>query len=323
MNGLLLSWERGSPKESRHVIQLRSYYEFLAQRLFFEYEPTKQSSTHPRRDFLSRLECWLASFDDKSHAMAAFKSIQYLFFAGISEYEELYRCAQEHHVAKWVMELSGISIFDANVDGKLVSALAGTWICPATDSLRINGFLHINGLKGHDVRTDWRALSILGDDKLIESYVKKKRIQRLVIVDDFVGAGDQFWGALSYAIKVFPGEILAVPLICCAEGLRKIKKEVEGVKATNVQISPVLVVPDNCMVGERRFDGEPKLFSKLRDAMLHGYGKMGINVAGNQYGSGKLGSLTILYSNCPNNSPPIYGLDAGGRWSPIFRRISR
>jgi len=164
---------------------------------------------------------------------------------------------------------------------------------------------------------------MLGDDDLIQKYVDRKQIKRLVIVDDFVGAGNQFWGSLSYAIKVFPGNILAIPLICCASGLRMIKRELEMAGIERVEVSPVLVVPDNCMVGETVMEGEPKLFSKMRKAMKFGYDKMRINTSGEEYGSGRLGSLTVLYSNCPNNTPPIYGLDAGGRWSPIFKRISR
>jgi len=297
---------------------LRSYYEFLAKRLFHEYEPTKHAMSNARRDFLKRIEAWLASFDSDLHALTAFKSIQYIFFAGQAEYEELYRCAYSHHIANWLMAKDEIGLFDADADAKLARSVRSTWICPATDSLRINGFLHINGLRGHDLRTDWRALSIVGDDASIVNYVARKKIKRLVIVDDFVGAGTQFWGALSYA-----GEILAIPLICCASGLRKIKQEVASARLGRVDISPVLVVPDNCMVGEAAVDGEPRLFANLRKAMKFGYEKMDIDVQGDEYGSGRVGSLTVLYSNCPNNTPPIYGLEASGRWSPIFRRISR
>lgn len=323
MTGILLQWERGRPDEARQVIALRSYYEFLAQRLYHEYEPTKHATANARRDFLKRLEAWLSGFENKSHAMTAFKSIQYIFFAGTAEYEELYRCAYSHHICSWVMNQENIGLFDLNVDEKVDQSVRKTWICPATDSLRINGFLHINSLRGHDLRTDWRSLSMLGDDDLIQKYVDRKQIKRLVIVDDFVGAGNQFWGSLSYAIKVFPGNILAIPLICCASGLRMIKRELEMAGIERVEVSPVLVVPDNCMVGETVMEGEPKLFSKMRKAMKFGYDKMRINTSGEEYGSGRLGSLTVLYSNCPNNTPPIYGLDAGGRWSPIFKRISR
>lgn len=323
MNGLLLQWERGRPSEAQQVIALRSYYEFLAERLFHEYEPTKHAMGNARRNFLRRLEAWLSGFDDKAHAMTAFKSIQYVFFAGTEEYEELYRCAYDEHISRWLMKQQSISLFDEDVEAKVGRELRKTWICPATDSLRINGFLHVNGIRGHDVRTDWRALSVLGDDAEISDYVRQRRIARLVIVDDFVGGGTQFWGALSYAMKVFPGEILAVPLICCASGMRSLKRNLLATGRENVTLSPVLTVPDNCMVGEYEIDGEPKLFTKLRRAMKFGYEKMGVNVNGDEYGSGRLGSLTILYSNCPNNTPPIYGLDAGGRWNPIFRRISR
>lgn len=323
MTGILLRWETGRPSRAGSVISLRSYYEFLAKRLFFEYEPAKLSTTNPRRDFLKRLERWLACFDDDAHALSAFKSIQYIFFAGSAEFEELYRCAYENNICRWLMEVKAIGLFEAKQDQKLQAAVRETWICPATDSLKIGSFLHINRLKGHDVRSDWRGHSVVGDDEKIKQYIARKKITRLVIVEDFVGSGRQFWTALEYAMKVFSQEILGVPLICCSSGLRYIKLELEKSGRNNVRLSPALVIPDNCMVGVERHDGEPELFPKLRETMAHGYAKMGIKVNGDQYGHGSLGNLTILYSNCPNNTPPIFGLDAGGKWSPIFQRISR
>ncbi|WP_458367887.1 phosphoribosyltransferase-like protein [Marinobacter shengliensis] len=45
-------------------------------------------------------------------------------------------------------------------------------------------------------------------------------------------------------------------------------------------------------------------------------------IEGEEFGYSKIGSLVALYSNCPNNTPPMYH-HLSTNWSPIFPRSSR
>lgn len=323
MTGPIQAWEIGPPDRAQVIIALRGYYEFMAQRLFSEYEITKSAPIRVQRNFIRRLDEWLNGFSSEQHQLAAFKSVQYLLFAGRNEHEELYRCAYQMNIVRWLADVTQTSFFDSNAETRIQRALARTWIAPATDSLRINEFLKIAGIKGHSLRTDWRGLSRLGDAERIRAYVDAERIERLVVIEDFVGSGKQFWSALSYAAALFDGPILALPLIICEVGRTNIERRIRELGRNNIALSPVLNAPLNCLVGREAQAGEPRGFTALRRAMRDGYRQMAITLNGEEYGWESIGSLTVLHSNCPNNVPPIFHCDAGGRWNPLFPRASR
>lgn len=65
------------------------------------------------------------------------------------------------------------------------------------------------------------------------------------------------------------------------------------------------------------------MFSGLRRAMKNGYVRMKVSMDGEEFGFDKTGSLTVLYSNCPNNVPPIYHFHGNSNWKPLFPRAKR
>ena len=323
---IIESWQRTEhptdPKRRNAAIRLRSLYELLAGQLFCQYEPTKIISPRITRDFLFRLERWLEGLPSDDERWAAFRSIEYLFFVGQDELEELYRCAYDHILVKWLIDRESLDIFSPDFDKGLQSAQEACWPCPVTDSLRINGFLHLTGLKGQDLRPDWISLRTLGSPEKIKAYTEKQGIKYLVLLEDFVGAGGQISRALKFAASVFDGPILVAPLIICAPGHRKIEADILAIDRENINYEPVVVVEDACLVGQTPNAGEPKLFEQLRKALKTSYKRIGANINGEEFGWKYVGSLSVMYSNCPNNTPPMYYYKSSN-WKPVFPRAPR
>nr|WP_171040039.1 hypothetical protein [Marinobacter shengliensis] len=156
--------------------------------------------------------------DSEEDQWIAFKSLEYFFFAGVNEYNELYRCAHEHCIIPWLVETNSLNIFDSTLEEKINSLIKNCWFCPVTDSLRINGFLHVTGIKGKSLRPDWLSLKDLGSVDKIEKYIRKHEISRLVLIEDFSGSGYQISRALKFAAENLKIPILLVPLIICDQG---------------------------------------------------------------------------------------------------------
>ncbi|WP_369969736.1 hypothetical protein AB8E26_05640 [Stenotrophomonas rhizophila] len=323
MAGVISRWETGEPARAQSVISLRRYYEFLSKKLFNEYEPTKTADIQVARDFMRRVDDWLECFSSDSHAISAFRSLEYIMFAGNGEYEELYRCAYRMNIVNWLIEGLPGRMFAENVDTTIKDALLKTWICPASDSLRINEFIKITGIATPREQPDFRTLREFCHEEKIKEYIAERNIERLIVLEDFVGSGRQFKGALEVAMQLFAGPILAVPLIICERGKANLVKYIAESGRANVELSPVMVVPQNCTASKQLTSGEPPSFIKLREAMKDGYDQIGMSLNGKQYGFDGIGSLVVLHSNCPNNVPPIYHAYGGGRWKPVFPRHQR
>ncbi|GGC76700.1 phosphoribosyltransferase-like protein [Vreelandella lutescens] len=302
---------------------LRALYETLAEHLYHQYEPTRGSSNaRLSRDFIVRLNEWLKCFRSEEDQWIAFKSIEYFFFAGQSEFDELYRCAFDHVIKPWIIDENNIDIFSAESTGILNQELAKIWPCPISDSLRINSFLHLTGLKGQSLRPDWMSLNSLGDPGKIKDFCDKENLKYLVLIEDFIGSGGQAARLLNFALSVFNGPILIIPLVICAQGDKKIRGKLEAIGRANVKYQPVTIVPEVCMVTEELQTQQPAFFDQLRVVLKNGYNIINQKMDGEEYGWKKTGSLIVLYSNCPNNTPPIYH-KVTDSWNPVFPRFDR
>lgn len=308
----------------RLAIRLRTHYELLAEKLFQQYEPIKKEARLTSRGFLSKLNIWLCNFDTEEQQWAAFRSVEYLFFAGQDEFEELYRCALQHKIVPWLIDQAQIDIFGIDAETQIDSELCACWPCPVTDSLRISAFLHISRMSGKPYRPDWASLKQFSCKEKIEEYKKTENIKYLVLLEDFVGSGGQVVRVLKFAFEVFTGPIFLVPLIICAPGDRKIRELISSSRRKDISYNPVLVIEDSCLISEIPQSSEPKLFAELRGAMDAGYKKIAKNeeLNGKGYGWEATGSLMVMHSNCPNNTPPIYHYSSSN-WQPLFPRAIR
>ncbi|MGS1120477.1 phosphoribosyltransferase-like protein [Rhodanobacter sp. UC4436_H3] len=316
-------WELNVERRNK-AMYLRGLYETMAIQLYGQYEPTRMVSHRVSRKFLKRVESWIDCFDNDDNKWAAFRSLEYLLFAGQAEFDELYRHAAENIIKPWLIDINSIDIFSPDAGKRIDEAIEQCWICPATDSLRINGFLHVSHMRGKSIRPDWYSLRELGSSSRIDDFVRNNGVKYLIILEDFSGTGNQLSRAIEYAAGVFKGPILAVPLIICAPGHKKMQRTVLSGNLQDVRYDPGLVISEDCLVGRDAIDGQPKLFPKLREAMKDGYRKIKREgeLNGKAFGYQGTGSLVVLYSNCPNNTPPIFHFD-GEIWRPPFPRSTR
>lgn len=191
-----------------------------------------------------------------------------------------------------------------------------------TDSLRINSLLHRTNLEGQSLRPDWLSLKQLGDGEKIKAYVERKGIKYLVLFEDFSGSGSQCKRATEFALGAFEGPILVVPLVICSPGdnlLRQLAEQVGG----RLTYEPVVVISEDCLIRKDSVSTEPSSFSSLRLAMQNGYRKGGFSLPGDEYGFDGVGSLISTYSNCPNNTPPIFHAKSDTWPFPLFPRKKR
>ncbi|MDO8374444.1 MAG: hypothetical protein V4639_00270 [Pseudomonadota bacterium] len=303
--------------------------------LFKSYEPNKFGDG----DFWLRLERWLGNVSSDEDKQLLFRLVVELLYMGPVEFEELYRCAYQGPIAKWLIDKEGIDVFDLDAQERLRDAAKETWFCPVTDSFRINSFFHVNNLPaGANLRPDWHSILRLGDTYKLNKYCAKMGIKRLVLLEDFVGGGDQSLAAVRYAAThVRDLEVLFVPLVICpdgAEAARKLESELCARRPGCLRYEAVMEMPDDAFLTiAQSFLVEPNSYiTRLRALINATY----VAVSGGAplgqkpydpfgYPSHKpTGGLVVMYSNTPDNTLPlVHWRPTTKSWSPVFPRHSR
>ncbi|WP_417726210.1 hypothetical protein [Roseovarius sp.] len=300
--------------DSDDLIFLRDHLIWLQKELFDEYEPNKYES------FDDCLAKWLSNVDDEDARMRMFKLLGHMFFVGKKQSDALSRSAFSDQTTRWLVDTLNLDITDPKLKQTIDQAVRQTWFCPITDSLRINGFLKVNGLHGHSHRPDWRSLEQFGDAARVRNYVVQESIERLVLLEDFVGTGSQMSSTVRWASQTLPNvEILVIPLICCPEGVATGERLAQ--QLNNVTFSATLSLRHELFIQENPQQNEPNAFSEIRDVIQRVQGRLGV-WQGAPYGYGGTGALVALYSNCPDNTLPLVHSQTD-TWNPLFSRIRR
>lgn len=285
----------------------------LGARLFNDYEPSFYDP------FEIRLENWLNNVSDEREKKIMLSAVAHLFYAGPREFGSLYASAF-NQICSWIIETESMNINDSSFQGDMQREVAATWICPATDSMRINAFLKVNGLEGHDFRPDWRSLREFADIENINIYMDAEEIKRVVILEDFVGSALQIEPVVNFVLDNFPDrKFLMCPLISCPTGFRHIGAMIKN--SNNVYIKSPLVIPDEHFLKDEPLDGEPKIYTEFRE-VIKKYGPIAENSHEGIFGFGELGGMIVLHSNCPDNTVPIIWAK-NDNWNPLFPRIKR
>lgn len=326
---LVTSW--GSNELTETNIRLVS----LERWLFKSYEPDKFHNG----DFWLRLEKYLENVAADAEKRLLFQLVAELFYVGPVEFEELYRCAYQGPIARWLMDRCDIDAFASNAKTQLQQAAKETWFCPVTDSFRINAFFHVNNLAASaNLRPDWHSLLKLGNTAKLNKYCKKHKIKRLVLLEDFVGGGNQSLAAVRYAATLAHGlEVLFLPLIICPAGVRnatKLEAELRRFRVNSLRFESVLAIPEDAFLTAKQSPYvEPnEKVEKLRKLIESTYA----NVSGGSplghkpydpYGypsDSPTGGLVVMFSNTPDNTLPlVHWRPPNDSWSPIFPRHSR
>jgi hypothetical protein len=316
-------WRREDSFDER-VLALYDRITYLdaTEKLFDDYEPAKGAER-----FAERLKKWLSNVDTEAERRVLFRLLEHLYYVDQREFDVLYQQAFRTHVMWWLHD-SITEILTADAGTRLDKALAETWFCPITDSFQIARFHHINGLRGKDLRPDWRTLVRLGDPQKIRDYMEANGLRRLVLLEDFVGSGRQASAALRHAASLgrSPGDIpvLVVPMVIAPGGndcLRGIAGEFEN----HVTFAPMVILGSETVISPVPSNGEPAFFADIRPLLADWQALVdakGPDEETRVFGFGKTGAAVAMYSNTPNNSLPVLHHESS-TWSPLFPRAKR
>jgi hypothetical protein len=310
---LLTDWLRSD--DDPEILDISNRVGYLERRLYDDYEPSQYWR------FNQRLDKWLANLEEDHLRKTLYKLIGSLFFIGRQEFESLCRAAFHGPVTRWLIDQLDLPFTDPDAEKKLSAAVERTWFCPVTDSMRINAFLKVTNLEGHKHRPDWKSLARFGDPKKIREFIRKENVERIVLLEDFVGTGTQMSTAVSYAaelIEKFP--VICCPLIICPEGVTKGAALVD--KYPNLVFEPVLTLPIEQFIKPEPQPFDTALFVAVRNLIGAIAARLRSTSGHATHGFEGTGALVVLYSNCPNNTLPIVH-DLTNTWSPLFPRIRR
>lgn len=301
--------------------------EMLDRCLYNTYEPTQP----PKECFDTRFTNWLRNLDDDDEAKKTlFKMAADLFYVGPDEFHELYRLAYNGPIARWLIDQESIDICANDAQERLQKAVNSTWFCPITDSMRISSFFHVNNIPTRtNLRPDWKSLSILGSTSNVTRYMDNAGFKRLVLLEDFVGGGNQIGSTIKYAANNYTSiSTLVVPLLICPAGLENLRK-IE--QSTDVKVEPIIALPENTFVPLSTRIGEDEITTKYRELALSTYDQVtGHGIAGDDPPYHPLGyphtnptgGLVVMFSNTPDNTLPLIHWDSP-RWASLFPRHRR
>lgn len=304
----------------------------LEGRLFKSYEPNKFFNG----EFWTRCEAWIKNVKTDVEKKTLYRLLTKIFYVGPAEFEELFRCAYDGPIARWLVNREKIDICAQNAQKLLGAAAEETWFCPVTDSFRINSFFHINNLPANaNLRPDWCSLHSLGDVFKLRKYCKAKGIKRLVLLEDFVGGGSQSLAAVRFAATHIDDlEVLFVPMIICPDGAdnaRSLETELNGRRPGSLTFDPVLELPKPAFFTETSSAFSVAETDALRDVINTSYAAVSGGVTNDKpyhkYGyphDKPTGGLVVMFTNTPDNTLPlIHWRPANDAWQPVFPRHSR
>ncbi len=296
------------------ILELWEQIDWLRKELFDSYEPS--DFVH----FDDRLGRWLANVSDDGERRAMFRLLRNVFFVGRQQFASLSRAAFNDAVTRWIIDLDDLDVTDPGMQGALTEAMSRTWFCPITDSMSINTFLKINLQGGHSCRPDWRSFVEMGSPEKIRAYVKKEGIQRVVLLEDFVGSGTQMTSSVEWAAETLPNTpMLVAPLVCCPGGVDAGADLVR--RFPWIRFEPTLSLRPELFLLRSPQLTEPDEFDTVRaisEREAHRFGRS----FDEPFGFHDTGALVVLHGNTPDNTLPLLH-DQGTAWDALFPRISR
>ena len=319
LSKLLREWALRDWGTDDEVFVDQSAIQYLARTLFDHYEPSQFVQ------FDDRLDRWLHNVPDELDQQTLFRLLAALFFVGRSEYESLCRAAYNGPVHRWLVDDFGLDIADPALTTRLDAGIAETWFCPITDSMRINSFLKVNNLRGKTHRPDWRSLKAFADPNKIRKFMARRQIQRVVLLEDFVGTGFQMRSAVEFASDSLPNvPILTLPLVSCPHA-DDVGRQL-ATSRSNLSYASVVSITPEMLIKPDAQPNEPAYHQTVRELIARVRGRLNRPAADpdsqRYHGYMGTGAVFAMYSNCPDNSLPVIH-DETPRWHALFPRIER
>ena len=188
--------------------------------------------------------------------------------------------------------------------------------------MRINAFYHLNHISGRDFRPDWRSLRQFGSEDKIRRYLTDQGIDRIVLLEDFIGSGDQMKKAVEFAVT-FGMPVLVVPRVICPIGAQV--GPLLSSQNPTVTFSPVISLQEAAFITAVARPNEEPLFDELRLIAIDMFNGLPADEQVDVYtafGFRGTGSLVVMYTNCPDNTLPLVHHNSAA-WKPLFPRASR
>jgi|ERR1035438_2436628 hypothetical protein len=187
--------------------------------------------------------------------------------------------------------------------------------------MRINGFYHLNHITGRDYRPDWRSLQKFGSSDKLRGFIAAEHIERIVLIEDFIGTGEQAGHAMKFAAELgIP--LLVIPLIVCPPGVEAGANLQTAFP--NLTFDPVLPLSQAAFVTPDPVPGEAPIFTRIRGIATATFDrvKVGLPEYVGAFGFNDTATIIVLYPNCPDNTLPMV-YSASAEWEPLFPRASR
>lgn len=287
---------------------------FLGEWLFPDYHPFPEKA-----DFWERLFVWLDhigpcdSRNDDQHAM--FDFVPHLLFAAERDLTSMYRAAYDGPIRRWLIEQGDFMLDDSDLDAKLEKLRRDTWF-GSLAGMDIAGFCRVNRIFPQSYRPEFRFIAEFCNPAGVKQWLQSEGYERIVVVEDMVGTGEQFEEALPALRGVGgtdPINVLFVPLFIPPQGFKFVCKQLEKPEHQHITCQPMIVLPESVLIRRDAHDDESEDIRRFREVILrHGNANFGI---GDDYGT-----LVLSFLNCPDNVPPIVHSPAD---TALFPRASR
>jgi hypothetical protein len=233
---LVKRWDLENPDDSPEVASkfqsILGKLEWFGTSEWAEYLPCH----HPdfSAGYLNRLANWIGNVQKPEEQQLLLEYALYIAFFSHADFCALYRTAFCGPITRWIVERARLRLDQPDFQSRLADELfQRTWYCPVTDSMDINEFYHTNHIVGVRHRPGFALLKMLDQPmegessntaaRLRDNLEKYRRapnpqqaappLDRLVLLEDFVGSGTQASGALLWAARNLDIPILFVPLV--------------------------------------------------------------------------------------------------------------
>lgn len=322
----IVHWQKNSPDGPIYP-NIHSFILFRAKRAFREYHP----AIGPFPSFERRFEEWLKNIDNDYIQQTLFQLVPKLFFIGPEEFISLYQSAMTEKIEPWLVDTHNIDIFSNDYSSVIQNVKNSTWFCPITDSLHISDFCHVNRLSGIERKPDWHSLARFGSIEKIADFINAKKITNIVLIEDFVGSGNQVtgqnrkskMGTVSLACDLIKSrlceitpKILIIPLVICYTGLKVLRESVKEFGDINVE--SMIELPQELLVTEETSNLHLDIYTVIKQ-LSEVYG---IDFVDGPFGYDDTGALLVMYTNCPNNTISLVHENTEN-WQPLFPRVPR
>jgi len=318
------------PECYENSVILRSRIECYAEKLMDSYDPA------PMWNFQLYLLNWLDNVETMEEKFLLLNSLSYFVFFNREQCNALYLEALHGPIFKWLIDINDLNILDENIDEILSEKIETTFISAATDSTDISTMHHICGFPMKRTYI-WHSFINPTDDedeinRKIDSYkndLHEWKYEQIVVLEDFVGSGTQSIEVIDFLGKFPEWKILFIPLVICPQGDIAITEHLYTKEYNHISYEPISKLPWELILADDRLPDSnklPDLLNKLKEYARNNYTKViGTEIGGSEgyLGYKKTGALFAKYTNCPDNTLPLYNEKENKNWNPLFPRSAR